>query len=147
MLWLQFGERRAAPTVRGPDRVVGEFALHVQCPWRIAAASGVITGRSDIYIPVDPEVDEDDYPWDKPGSSIVDRQLRRWIEAHARDPLRVVDIVVDRCAGFRLSFANACSFEVFPDAFSMPHDIREHWRLLQPAAETPHFVVTNQGWG
>jgi len=36
--------------------------------------------------------------------------------------------------------------EVFPDAFSMPHDIREQWRLLQPMSETEHFVVSNQGW-
>ena len=147
MLWLQFGERVRAPTSRSPEREVGEFALHVLCPWRVAGAAGVITGRSDIFVPSDPDQDEDDFRWDWPGRSIVDRQLKSWIDAHEKQPLRVLQIVVDRCAGFALRLENEYTVEVFPDAFSMPHDIREQWRLLQPGRETAHFVVNNQGWG
>jgi hypothetical protein len=146
MLWLHFGERRRAPTQRAPDREVGDYALHVLCPWRISRG-GVITGRSDIYVPVDPDLDEMDFRWDRPGQSIVDSQLARWIGANAAAPLTVVDIHVDGCAGFTLSLPDGNAFEVFPDAFSMPHDIREHWRLFRPATSDAHFVVSNQGWG
>ena len=147
MLWLQFGRRIHAPTVRDPSREVGEFALHITCPWRIGGSGGVITGQSDMYVPSDPDDDEGSFRWDRPGRSIVDQQLSVWIDSHATTPLIVLDIAVDRCAGFAVRFHNSNSFEVFPDAFSMPHDIREHWRLLRPALETPHFVVSNQGWG
>lgn len=146
MLWLQFGERVRAPTRRDPDREVGEYALHVLCSWRIAGSTGVITGRSDIFVPSDPDEDESDFRWDRPGRSIVDQQLKRWIDAHEQQPLRVREIVVDRCAGFSLRLEDQHALEVFPDAFAMPHDLREQWRLLQPGRETPHFVVNNHGW-
>jgi hypothetical protein len=147
MLWLHFGDRRWAPTDRDPDRDVGEFAVHVSCAWRVSARGGVVTGRSDIYVPADPDEDEEQFRWDRPGHSIVDQQLRSWIEAHVNEPLVVLDVTVDRCAGFTLRFANSAAFEVFPDAFSMPHEIREQWRIFRPAREAPHFVVNNQGWG
>jgi hypothetical protein len=41
MLWLSFGARRPAPTDRRPDREVGEWAVHLECPWRISAPDGV----------------------------------------------------------------------------------------------------------
>ena len=147
MLWLQFGARVGAPMARDPNREVGEYAVHVMCPWRLSGSSGVITGQNDMYVPADPDVDESDFRWDKAGSSIVDHQLRRWIQAHEQAPLRVVDISVDRCAGFILRFRHGIAFEIFPDAFSMPHDTREHWRIFEPGRETPHFVVNNHGWG
>ena len=145
MLWLQFGPRHYAPTQSNPDREVGEFAIHIMCPWRLAA--GVITGRSDLYVPADPDEDESQFRWDRPGRSIIDHQLRALVAAHEQTPLCVREITVDRCAGFTLRFDAGVTLEVFPDAFSMPHDIREHWRLLQPGLETAHFVVNNQAWG
>ena len=146
MLWLALGARHKAPTKRSPDREVGDFALHVLCPWRISGSGGVITGRGDIYVPADPDEDEADFRWDRPGRSIVDAQLRHWIDAHAAAPLRVTDIVVDRCAGFTLHLDQNVAIEVFPDAFAMPHDLREQWRLLSPGRDDPHFVVNNHGW-
>ena len=147
MLWLQLGERVRAPTSRDPERQVGAFALRVMCPWRVTGSAGIITGRSDIFVPSDPDEDESEFQWDRPGRSIVDQQLSTWIEAHKDRPLAVLEITVDRCAGFAMRLEDLNSLEVFPDAFSMPHDIREHWRILQPGQDTPHFVVNNQGWG
>lgn len=28
---------------------IGEYALHLQCPWRIEDARGIVTGREDIW--------------------------------------------------------------------------------------------------
>src|SRR5687768_8413097 len=45
---FQFGQ---VPAVEGGT--VGEWALHVQCPWRIEGPDGrVVTGRSDLWQPV-----------------------------------------------------------------------------------------------
>src|SRR5262245_9122580 len=109
MLWLSFGARRPAPTDRRPDREVGEWAVHLECPWRISAPGGVIAGRSDIYVPADPDVSEEAFEWDRERNSIVDHQLRRWLDS--ANPLRVLDIAVDRCAGFTLHFPNEVSLE------------------------------------
>ena len=45
---FQFGTLRAVE--RGS---VGDFALHVQCPWRIEGPDGIVTGRMDIWEPVE----------------------------------------------------------------------------------------------
>ena len=99
-----------------------------------------------MYVPYDPDLEES-FRWDRPGQSIVDAQLTRWINSTAVEARTAVGIEVDRCAGFRLAFDSAQAFEVFPNAYAMPHDIREQWRLFEPGRDSPHFVVENQGWG
>lgn len=45
---FHFGELR-----RYRDRTVGEFALHVQCAWRIDGPDSALTGRSDLWQPAE----------------------------------------------------------------------------------------------
>lgn len=46
MRTFQFG------TLREVERgSVGDFALHVQCPWRIEGPAGIVTGRLDLWEP------------------------------------------------------------------------------------------------
>lgn len=143
MISFQFGVPVRAPTGRDPDRLVGEYALHLQCAWRLSATDGVITGASDIFVPAHDDAD-DSYRWDKPGASLVDVHLARWIAAHAGAPLCVASITVDRCGGFVLQLPREAAVEVFPDAGRASHNVREMWRLLQPGQDTPHFVYLNQ---
>jgi hypothetical protein len=145
ILWLQVGAPVPAPTSRDPQRITGQYALHLQCPWRVSCATGVVAGSSDLYVPFNPEADEDAFQWDRPGDAMVDAHLERWIRAHATAPLTVSGIEVDRCGGFVLQLSQDFAVEVFPDASSEPHDVREQWRLLQPAQDAPHFVLMNQG--
>ena len=56
---FQFGELRPATNSTLPSRenmprgTIGEFALHIQCPWRIASHNKIITGRSDLWEPIE----------------------------------------------------------------------------------------------
>jgi len=42
MAMFQFGARRMMPSPRGVMREVGEYALHLQCPWRIRNGDKII---------------------------------------------------------------------------------------------------------
>lgn len=141
MLWLQLGERVSAPTSRDPERITGDYALHIQCPWRISGRDGIVTGAADMFAPADPNLPEWEFDADRPGTSIADRELRRWIDSYAHRPLAVVGIEVDRCGGFVLKLSEGFAFEVFPDAVGTDPEHGEHWRLLQPGRETRHFVM------
>ena len=145
MLWVQFGETVIAPTSRDPARTTGEYALHMQCPWRVSGSAGVLAGSSDIYVPADPDIDESDFRWDKPGGALGDERLGRWMAAYATAPLVVRAVEVDRCGGFVLRLPHDFAFEAFPNATSAPHDLREQWRLLRPGQDAPHIVLLNQG--
>jgi hypothetical protein len=39
--WFQFGGPRTVPTLRGGTKEVGEFALHLDCPWRLVGPNGL----------------------------------------------------------------------------------------------------------
>jgi hypothetical protein len=49
--WFQFGERRTV-TTGGRTKEVGEYALHVQCGWRIRRGDQVVVGGRDLYYPL-----------------------------------------------------------------------------------------------
>ena len=141
MLWLTLGERVSAPTERDPDRITGEFALHVQCPWRISSRSGIVTGSADMYVPAGPDIPEWEFDANRPGNAVADRELRRWIDSYAHRPLAVVGVDVDRCGGFSLKLSEGFAFEVFPDRVAVDPRYDEYWRLFQPALEARHFVM------
>ena len=46
------------------DGTIGEYALHVQCPWRIEGPQGIVTGRSDLWEPTEADADFDWDSWD-----------------------------------------------------------------------------------
>jgi hypothetical protein len=49
LAWFEFGERRTVRTHLGNEKQVGDYALHIQCPWRITRGDKIITGRGDIF--------------------------------------------------------------------------------------------------
>ena len=53
---------------------IGEYALHISCPWRINNAAQVITGWHDWYLRDDAGQDStDDDPWDPDKGGICNR--------------------------------------------------------------------------
>jgi hypothetical protein len=53
MATFAFGERKNAKTRKGDFRHVGEYALHLQCAWRITQGDKVVVGSMDVYYPPD----------------------------------------------------------------------------------------------
>ena len=49
MLTVQFGPLVSWISLRGTTKLVGTWALHIQCPWRIESAGAFLTGKSDLY--------------------------------------------------------------------------------------------------
>jgi hypothetical protein len=144
MLWLQFGAHVSAPTERDPERVTGQFALHLQCAWRISSRHGIVVGSSDLYVPRDADAPEFLFDPNRPGDAIADLHLNQWIAAYATRPLVVVGIDIDRCSGFVLRLSEGFAIEVFPNSSDPTHE-SEEWRLLQPGQDIPHFVVRSGG--
>jgi hypothetical protein len=144
MLWLQLGPRVHAPIDRDPERVTGEYALHVQCPWRISGRTAIVVGAGDMYRCADPNVPEWAFDPGHPGNAVADVRLRQWIAAFAHRPLAVLGVDADRSGGFVLRLSEGFAVEVFPDS-SEAGDEAEYWRLLKPGDDTPHFVMRGPG--
>jgi hypothetical protein len=145
MLWLTLGGRVHGPTTRDPDRITGDYAVHLQCPWRISGRSGIVVGSADMYVPADPDLPEWEFDPERPGNAVADRELRGWIDRYAHRPLAVIGIEADRCGGFSLELSEGFAFEVFPDLSRTDPKYGEYWRVFQPARETRHFVMRGTG--
>jgi len=69
MLWLEFGELRDSLSPLGRMRTTGEWALHIQCAWRICQPGRIVIGCRDFYYSTAGDPLDD---WDKPGKSSFD---------------------------------------------------------------------------
>lgn len=135
LLWVHFGEFREIPDRKGGTRTVGEWALHVQCPWRITRPPTILVARGDCFY----EAGSDEpYDWDAAGESRFDRCAAPLNREFESSPPRVEAVVVDAVGGFSLRLAGGCIFEVFPDDSTGGHS--EHWRFFQPGRDERHFV-------
>ena len=87
MRTLQFGNTEAR--MRGG--VVGQFALHVQCPWRLESDTGVITGSSDLYEPYEKgERLDESFDWEK-GDSLQEGVLRQLLKGYDENTKQIVN--------------------------------------------------------
>ena len=110
--WFHFGGHHAVPDRRIEIKDVGDFALHIDCPWLLLSSpfGGVIA--TDESSPQD---------------------LAEVGEMH----LECVEVVVGDRGAFELHFATKHCLKVEPD----DEEAQEFWRLFEPHRETPHFVV------
>lgn len=137
--WFQFGQRRTV-TKRGGTKEIGEYALHVQCGWRIRRGDQVVVGGRDLYYPPkDSDVALDDFDWDVQGANRRDKGIADLFQNETRQFL-VREVEVGHAGGFTLIFDDEYALDVFPDDSLS----EEHWRIFKPSAEEPHFVVTGE---
>ena len=142
MATFDFGERKTVPALRGETREVGEYALHVQCAWRVTTQDRVIVGNRDLYYPADYRQGEEvspsfDYEKDY---NRRDKLLTSLFENGTREFV-VREVQVGTAGSIHILLSEGVALELFPnDSLS-----DEHWRLFQPGKEDRHFVVTGKG--
>jgi len=139
---FQFGQ------VRERERgTVGEFALHVDCPWRIEGPRGMEVGSNDIYHPAeepDPDFDWDAFNEDLDGNL----RLKLFVEllgsydektrsaVNVTEHLVVEDVEADSVGGAVLRLSGRYRLVIFPATTR-----GENWRIFEPGRDGPHFVI------
>ena len=138
-LWIQLGALRTIEGAEGP-RDVGEWALHVSCPWRWCASDRVLVGSGDLLTPADADVELEDYDWDEPGASWLDVRLGELAAHLAGSPVSVFRATRDRRLGLRLELDDDTVLELFPNSTPTGHVSTEFWRVFQPGTGEAHLV-------
>jgi len=137
MLWLHFGKMREVATRDGGAKQVGDWAIHIQCAWRLCQDGHIKLAYRDYYY--SPEGDALD-DWDTLGNSHFDQSA---VALNAKlESVRpcVVSVATDDVGGFSLSLSHDFRLDVFPDGSTLD-EYSEHWRLFKPASDGEHFVV------
>lgn len=139
--WFAFGERRVVHDFRGDPKEVGEFALHLQCAWRITGRDKVLVASRDLYYPAGSTENlvPPGFQWDVQGANRRDALGAALFQGGKEFTVREVN--VSAAGAFSLTFGDDVSLEVFPDD-SAPE---EHWRIFRPALDEPHWVFRSEG--
>jgi hypothetical protein len=134
MAMFDIGERITVPSTTGPKEF-GEWALHIQCAWRIALPDRVLVGSRDINYPEDHAADDpvpEDFDWDR-SATRLDRVAKFLFDSIS---CRIQRIRSGSAGRLQFDLEEDMSLEVFPDdSLSL-----ENWRLF-PYPHRPHFVV------
>jgi hypothetical protein len=139
--WFQFGQRKTVKGARGDTKEVGEYALHVQCAWRIRHSDRVVVASRDLYHPAS-ETDGPvhDFNWDVQGANRRDKLMAELFQ-NGTPEFVVQQVSVGNAGAFTVVFDDDYALDVFPDDSSQD----EHWRLFKPYTEESPFVLSGSG--
>src|SRR6266436_2857546 len=126
---FQFGRIQPHPSGKG---TVGEYALHIQCPWRMIQAGKILTGSCDYY---EQHADGADENTGGPTGNLQQRKLFSLLRGY--DPktrslvndaggLVVESIRSDTYGGLEIEFSGSVSLQIFPDGSET-----EAWRFFR----------------
>lgn len=135
--WFHFGARKTLQSWSGPVREVGDYALHVQAPWRICSEGKVVLGSHDLsFPPGTSRLDEvpDDFDWKRRPTRLD--EVATALSRHFL-PRNVTEVKRGPCGSLALTFEGSLTLEVFPDAAVEC----ESWRLFVPGDDDREHVV------
>ncbi|MCG8350076.1 MAG: hypothetical protein MI924_20105 [Chloroflexales bacterium] len=142
LIWFHFGAKQLIKGRKGDLREVGEYALHLQCAWRIVHLDSIVVASNDrLYPRDDPRHEPPDFDWMVPGANRCDEQLECLFTTFDPSQLIVQAVETDRVGGFQLSMGRGLALEVFPNnSFDA-----ECWRFFCFSRDERHLVVTGAG--
>jgi hypothetical protein len=121
---------------------IGEYALHVQCPWRIVSEEAVVTGSLDRFEPpqAQTEIDEDDKQFGTLQRVRLAALLKGYHDTNrslinATEQFVVLSVKADRYGGLDIALSAGHRLQVFPCG-----SIGEDWRFFETGGK-PHLVI------
>src|SRR5690349_7130384 len=86
--WFHFCQKREVQGRLGEVNLVGEYALHVQCAWRVTNRRVIVVASGDRFFPAGyPFEDIQDFDWDAPGSNRCDEKVGLLFSPERHDKL------------------------------------------------------------
>lgn len=135
LLWIKFGERAMDQKAEAGGMKRREYALDIQCPWRIKdkSNSGIILASYDIYEPNSQIEWNESFDWDVQGNNLFDEKVKKIFSS--------VDINVDYVSvsvnnDLTVGFSNGLILETFINVSS---EI-ECWRFFEKGKDE-HLVI------
>lgn len=123
---------------------MAEYALHIQCSWRITKGNKILVASRDFYSPSSRwDEDNEDFDWDVQGNNLFDERIVSFME-DVKGHLIVERIDSDEVGGLKVFLSENYVLEAFPDT-SEDDEYSEFWRFLNHRGDSPHFIVTGNG--
>jgi hypothetical protein len=122
----------------------GQYALHVQCPWRIDGPEGIVTDRSDLWEHISGKTMTDE--WEpgiedniqdvRIGSLFGSYDAKTHAHVNSSAGLVVESVHASDIGDLNIRLSGGYRLILFPDG-----SIGEAWRIFEPGKGVPHFVL------
>jgi len=131
MEMFAFGKRVPRRGRDGREYEAGEYALHLQCSWRLWKDGRTLVGSADEFDGM---------------SSDEGRRDRLLREVFKGEPLIVRAVHTGSSGHLLVRFENGCELEVLPDwTTDQDNEPAENWRFLR-VGSAPHLVYYSDGF-
>ncbi|GAA3633548.1 hypothetical protein GCM10022267_20360 [Lentzea roselyniae] len=121
----------------GKTREVAEYALHVQCPWRVLDGDQLVTGSYDVHQPGPGWTGDGEFDWDVQGANRFDARAGKLTAYLAAEPVVVTSAEVTAWGDLTISLSDDFRIDVLRTG-SVRH---EEWRFFRPYRDDDHVVV------
>jgi hypothetical protein len=132
MLMLQFGNLHEISTSNGSTKMVYDWTIQIQCPWRISQNSQIVIAYRDFYysdVGKSSQVVMNKSRYDSVLSSLG-------VEFEATSP-RVISIDSDKTGAFSIYLSEGYRLEAIPAENT---ESGKHWRVFEPGIQGKSFV-------
>jgi len=100
----------------GKRKIVSQYALHIQCGWRMIQNNKIIIASGDMYVPGSKYIgDIDDFDWDVVGANKFDEITAELFANKNNNTIYVSGLEADEFGGVKLVFTENYILEIFPD--------------------------------
>lgn len=136
MVWLHFGNVYETTNKLNMKVQKSEYALHVQCPWRLVNnnTGEIFVGSNDIYEQSGIAYKNKNADWETQGNSLFDDKVSE-LCVTASD-IRVSNVRISRTSDLNITFSNNYQLQCFANSSS---DV-EYWRFIS-RSQSKHFVA------
>ncbi|MBI5382511.1 MAG: hypothetical protein HZA31_11475 [Opitutae bacterium] len=141
MLWVHFGALRVVVGRKGNTKKVGDWALHLQCPWRIVRSGALMLASSDFYYEADTG---EHFDPESNSESVFQRHAKQLNTLLDAEKPVVTTVHCTEAGAFDLTFDREIKLSVMP-VESGRVLCSESWRLFEPSRDSPHFVFPKIG--
>lgn len=128
---IGFGELVYKYNARGKEIVVPTYALHLQCPFRISNANGIITGSDDLFVSSS-EI-ENAVDLSKKNVCVLDYQL-------ARNESIIKNGIVNNIEISKYGDLNIYLSDYVISIFPASSTDGESWRFFRTGKEDKHLI-------
>ena len=125
-----------------PNSPEVEWALHIQCPWRIEAEDSIVTGSYDTWEPADPDAELGEGWEPAKGGGLAEWRLRNLFDnpsaeyiANNRPEFVCTEASLEQHGSATLRFTGAYTLRLFPTGSR-----GEHWRVFVRRDLESHVV-------
>lgn len=135
MLTLQFGPLAPRVSRRGVTKLLGTWALHIQCPWRIESGGTIYAGKSDLCEQGNESTETAKLMYDKV-AAVFDGASRATGVTSPSGVVVVLAVRADEFGGLWITLSEGFRIVIFPDGTKS-----EAWRFFSSESNEKHLVV------